>query len=48
MLLRALRGDRAGSPSPLARLLAVMLVLGLIGVTAPVLVPVVRWVVGLF
>ncbi len=48
MLLRALREPRTGSPSPLARLLALLLVMGLIGVTAPVLVPVVRWLIDLF
>lgn len=48
MLLRALREPRTGSPSPLARMLAVMLVLGLVGVTAPVLIPAVRWFVELF
>ena len=47
-MLRALREPRSGRPSPLARLLAVLLVLGLVGVSAPVLLPAVRWVIGLF
>lgn len=46
MLLRALRGDRTGEPSPLARLLAGLLVLGLLGVSAPVLLPLLRWLAG--
>jgi hypothetical protein len=41
-----MRQPRAGRPSALARLLAVLVVLGMVAVTAPVLVPVVRWFVG--
>lgn len=48
MLLRALREPRAGRPSPLARLLALLVVLGLLTVSAPVLIPVVRWLTTLF
>lgn len=48
MLLRALREPRTGQPSPLARLLAILVVLGMIGVSAPVLFPAVRWLMSLF
>lgn len=48
MLLRALREPRTGHPSPLARLLAIMIVLGMVAVSAPVLFPAVRWIIGLF
>ena len=47
MLLRMLRGPETGRPGPLARLLALLLVLGLVAISAPVLVVVVRWVVSL-
>ena len=47
MLLRMLREPDTGRPGPLARLLAVLLVLGLVAISAPVLVVVLRWVVGL-
>lgn len=47
MLLRMLRGPEAGKPGPLARLVALLLVLGLVGISAPVLVEITRWVVGL-
>lgn len=50
MLLRMMRGRRAGTPSPVARVLAVLVVAGLLGITAPVLGPpavrVVRWLGG--
>lgn len=50
MLLRMLRGSRAGAPSPLARLLALLVVAGLVAITAPVTLPVavavVRWLAG--
>jgi hypothetical protein len=48
VLLRALRQPRAGKPSGLARLLAAAVLVGLLLVSAPVLVPVVRWFVSLF
>lgn len=52
MLLRALREPGAGRPSPLARVMAALVVIALLGVSAPVLAavlpPVVRWVAGLF
>jgi len=34
-------------PSPLARLLAVLVLIGMLGISAPVLVPVLRWLIGL-
>jgi hypothetical protein len=42
-----MRDPVSGRPGPLARLVAVLLVLGLVGLSAPVLIPVVRWVVDL-
>lgn len=48
MVLRAMRQPRAGRPSALARLLAVLVVVGMVAVSAPVLVPVARWFLGLF
>ena len=47
MLLRMLREPVTGRPGPLARLLALLVVLGLLGITGPVLVEVARWVIGL-
>ena len=46
MILRMLRSstESGGGPSPLARLLALLLLVGLIGLSAPVLVPALRWV----
>ena len=42
-----MRGRRAGSPSPVARVLALLVVAGMVGITAPVVGPptvrVVRW-----
>ncbi len=50
MLLRLMRGSRAGGPSPLARLLALLVVAGMLALAAPVLWPavvaVVRWLAG--
>ena len=50
MLLRILRGSRTGGPSPLARVLAALVVAGLVALTAPVTLPVVlsvvRWLAG--
>jgi len=47
VLLRMMRGRRAGTPSPVARLLALLVVAGLLAITAPGLsrpaVSVVRW-----
>jgi len=42
-----MRDPGTGRPAPLARLLAVLLVVGLVALSAPVLIPVVRWVVDL-
>jgi hypothetical protein len=47
VLLRLMRDPQTGRPGPLARLMAVLLVAGLVGLSAPVLIPVVRWVVDL-
>lgn len=47
MLLRMLREPVTGRPGPLARLVALLIVVGMIGITGPVLVEVVRWVAGL-
>jgi hypothetical protein len=50
MLLRLLREPRTGRPSLLARTLAVMVVAGMVALTAPVagplLVSAVRWLSG--
>ena len=47
MLLRMLREPVTGRPGPLARLLAVLLVIGMVAITGPVLVGVARWLAGL-
>lgn len=49
MILRMLRSttESGTGPSPLARLLAFLLLLGLLGASAPVLIPVLRWVFDL-
>jgi hypothetical protein len=46
-MLRMLLGTRSRGHSPLARLVAVLLLIGLVGVSAPVLIPVVRWIIEL-
>jgi len=46
-MLPALR-DRRGKPAAPIRLLAVLVVLGMILIAAPVLVPVVRWAADTF
>jgi hypothetical protein len=50
VLLRMMRGRGTGTPSPVARLLALLVVAGLLAITAPVLGPpavsVVRWLSG--
>lgn len=48
MLLKVMRQPRAGRPSALARLLAGLVVLGMVAVSAPVLVPVAGWFLSLF
>ena len=47
MLLRMLREPASGGPSPLMRVVAVALLVGLVGMTAPVLIPLARWVLAL-
>ena len=47
-MLRALREPESGGPSPLTRLLAVLVVLAMVAVSAPVALPVVRWLASLF
>lgn len=45
-MLPALR-DRRGKPAAPLRLLAALVVVGMLVLTAPVLVPLIRWVSGL-
>lgn len=47
MLLRALREPGTGRPSPLARMLAALVVLGLLALSAPTLMPVLHWFMSL-
>ncbi len=49
MILRMLRSttESGTGPSPLARLLALLLLVGMLGFAAPVLIPVLRWVINL-
>jgi hypothetical protein len=51
MLLRMMRGPKTGRPSPLARVLAVLVVAGMLANTAPVIGPpvvsAVQWLAGL-
>ena len=47
MLLRLLREPRTGRPAPIARLVALVVALGLLAVSAPVLLPVARWFLAL-
>jgi hypothetical protein len=48
VILRMLRGHETGSGhSPLARLVALLLIIGLAGISAPVLIPVIAWVLHL-
>jgi hypothetical protein len=50
MLLRMMRGRRTGGPSVVARVLAVLVVAGMVALAAPMLaapaVAVVRWLAG--
>lgn len=48
VVLRALRQPGTGGPSPLARLLAVLVVLGLVAGISPVVAVVLRWFLSLF
>jgi hypothetical protein len=47
VLLRMLRGAQAGQPSPLGRLIALLILIGLATGSAPVVIPAVRWIVDL-
>ncbi|MDP9826580.1 hypothetical protein [Kineosporia succinea] len=49
MILRMLRSTTQSGhgPSPLARVVALLILLGMFGISAPVLVPVVRWIFSL-
>lgn len=47
-MLRALRVPGTGGPSPLAKLCAVLVLLGLVAISAPVAAPVLRWLSSLF
>jgi hypothetical protein len=47
MILRMMRDPANRGPAPLARLVALLLVVGLVALSAPVLIPVVRWIVDL-
>jgi hypothetical protein len=47
MILRMLRGTETGGHSPLARLVACVLIIGMVGISAPVLLPVFRWIISL-
>ncbi|HEY6798449.1 MAG TPA: hypothetical protein VI248_27535 [Kineosporiaceae bacterium] len=47
MLLRLLREPRTGRPAPIARLVALVVVLGLVLAAGPVLVPLLRWVTSM-
>jgi hypothetical protein len=46
-MLRMLRGTDAGGHSPLTRLIAIVLIVGLLGFSVSVLIPVFRWVLAL-
>lgn len=48
MVLRAMREPGTGRPSSLTRLLAVVVVLGMVAISAPIAMPVLRWLVSLF
>jgi hypothetical protein len=46
-VLRSMREPETGKPGPAARLVAVLLVTALVGMSGPVLMPAIRWVVAL-
>jgi hypothetical protein len=46
-MLRMLLGTESGGTSPLARLIAVLLIICMLGFSVPVLIPVFRWVIAL-
>jgi hypothetical protein len=47
VLLRLLREPHTGRPAPIARLVAIVVVLGLVLGAGPVLLPIARWVASL-
>jgi hypothetical protein len=47
VILRMLREPFTGKPGPLARMIAVLVLIGLVAATGPVLVVAVRWVADL-
>ena len=47
MLLRLLREPRTGRPAPAARLVALVLAVGMLLAAGPVLLPLTRWVLSL-
>jgi hypothetical protein len=47
VLLRLLREPRTGRPAPIARLVALVVVLGLLLGAGPVLVPIARWLTSM-
>ncbi len=46
-MLRLLREPRTGRPAPITRLVALVVALGMLGVSAPVLLPIVHWLYDL-
>lgn len=46
-VLRSMREPETGKPGPAARLVAVLLVACLVGMSGPVLMPAIRWVLAL-
>jgi hypothetical protein len=46
-VLRLLREPRSGRPAPVTRLVALILAVGLLAVSAPMLLPVARWFLAL-
>jgi hypothetical protein len=46
-MLRLLREPATGRPGPGARLISVLLVAALVGMSGPVLMPAVRWLLAL-
>jgi len=47
MLLRLLREPRTGRPAPAARLVALVLAVGMLLAAGPVLLPLTRWALSL-
>jgi hypothetical protein len=46
VFLRLLREPRTGRPAPIARMVALVVVLGMLVAAGPVLLPLTRWVVS--